>query len=122
MKIAIGSSDPRSSAGSYVVNLSVIFFAPFRRQALRCFDVLCLRVLVSAAQQDDDGAAPLHEIDSVARAMVDSEFADSLADRLHIPCIPKGQAIKARGDQSAYSFIPEPYAPLAEGFGLQEID
>src|ERR1035441_10085411 len=92
MKIAIPSSEPRSSAGSYVVNFSAICITPFLCQAFCCLNVLCLCALIAAAQQDDDGVAPLLKVDSKARSMIDSQLTDALPHRLHIPCMSKSRS------------------------------
>src|ERR1035441_7177096 len=78
-----------------------IFFAPFRSQALRCLNVLRLCAFVSAAQKNDDGVASLFEVNPVAGAIIDAQFADAKPYRLHIPSVPKARrsrrdAIRAR--------------------------
>ena len=62
---------------------------------LRCFDVLRLRAFVAAAQQDDDRVPPLLEVDAVSRAIMDAQFANPMAYRLHIPRMTKGEAVQS---------------------------
>ena len=103
-----------------MVSFLAMFLTQFRRQALRCFDVIRLYALVAAARQDDDGIAPLLEVDTVAMAIIDLQFANFLSYWLTIPCIPKGWTIKARRDQCTYPFALEPYSPFPEGLGMFE--
>jgi|AntDeeMetageno51_2_1112566.scaffolds.fasta_scaffold03284_1 hypothetical protein len=65
-------------------------FAPCFSQALCGIDVLHLRAFVSAAQQDDDRASSLLEVDAVSMAMVNTQFADSLPYEFHIARKTKG--------------------------------
>ena len=94
-KTAIASSDPRSLGGR-IWSISQPFSSLHSSATASSFDVLSLRALVSAAQQNDDLLAPSHEINSVPRPIVDAQFADSPAHRLHIPRIPIRQPIKSR--------------------------
>jgi hypothetical protein len=54
--------------------------------------------------------------------MVDSQLADSLPYRPHIPCISKSQAIKARRNKTPYPLVLETHAPFSESLGLLQID
>jgi hypothetical protein len=76
-----------------VVNFSAIIFAPFFRQSLRRLDVLRLRALVAAAQQNDDGVAAPLKVDPVARTIVDAQFADPLSDWLHVARVSIRQTV-----------------------------
>jgi hypothetical protein len=98
----------------------VIFFAPFRCQALGCSDVFRLCALVSAAQQNDDGVAPLLEVNAEAWSIIDAQFADAFSYWHDISGISIGQAIQARSNQAANPLVLKPYALLPEGSRLQK--
>ena len=83
-------------------------------QALCSLDVLRLRAFVTAAQQDDDRASSLLEVDAVSRAMVNTQFADSLPHGLHIARKTKGEAVQSGRHQDARSFVLEPRSPFPE--------
>lgn len=53
---------------------------------------------------------------------MDAQFTDSPPDRLHIPDMTESEAVKARRDQDARPFIPEPDPPLPECFRLLYLD
>jgi hypothetical protein len=53
---------------------------------------------------------------------VDAQFADAVANRLNVACVPIGETIQAGGDQGSGSLIPELHPPFAECFGLLELE
>jgi hypothetical protein len=59
---------------------------------------LRLAALVAAAQQQDEGAAALLEIDPVTRTIVNPKLAYPLANRSDIARQPFGQAQESGGD------------------------
>ena len=93
-------------------------FTPFFSQALCRLDVLRLRAFVPTAQQNNDGVAPLLEINAVSRAMVDAQFADALSYGFRIPRKSKGETVQAGRDQATRPLILEPCSPLPECLGL----
>lgn len=54
--------------------------------------------------------------------MVDSQFADSFANRLDIAQVTISQPIQTRRNQRASALVFQSLAPLAEGFGLLEFE
>ena len=88
---------------------------------LRRFDISSLRALVAAAKQNDDRVSPLLKIDTVAGAVVDAQFADTITDRLDIACMPLGQPIQPRSDHRPGAVILEPLAPLSKRLGLLQL-
>jgi hypothetical protein len=95
---------------------------PFFRQTFRRLDVLRLRALVAAAQKDNHGITLALEIDPVAGAMVDAQFADPVADRLHVARMSIGKAVETREDHASRPFILEPRPPFPERLGLFQLN
>ena len=99
-----------------------MFLTPFRRPALRRFDVPILCALVSAAQEDNEHISALLKVDSVARTIVDSQLADALANRFHITGVPKCKSIQTRGNQGKCTLVFEFRSPPPECLGLLEFN
>jgi hypothetical protein len=75
----------RCSAGSQsVVSRGIRIDLKFCCHPFGGLDVSGLSAPVPAAKEDDDLLAALNEIDAVAWTMVDSQFGDPIADRLHV--------------------------------------
>jgi len=53
--------------------------------------------LVAAAEQNDQQVSALHVIDPVSGSIVDTKFADALADRLAVARIAERQAADQTG-------------------------
>jgi hypothetical protein len=81
-----------------------------------------LGAFIATAQQDDDGLAALVEIDTLARAEMNSQFANSLSYRFHITCMAIYKAIQARCNQTARPLILQIQSPFAKGFSLLEFN
>ena len=68
------------------------------RERLSPRNVLVLRFLFSAAQQDDDLVSVPDEVNAKAGSMMDAQFADAFANGLHIARIPELQTADTRRD------------------------
>lgn len=86
------------------------------------FDVLRLGALVAAATQNDDRVYPLLKIDAVAGAILDAQFADTIANRLGVAGVPLSQPIQSRGDHRTRTMVLEPQAPLSERLRLLQFE
>jgi hypothetical protein len=58
-------------------------------------DVLLLRSLVTATQQDHQGVTPLHEVDTIARTIIDAQFVDAVSDRFDVPGVAERKPANA---------------------------
>ena len=65
---------------------------------LRSLDIGVLGSLVAAAQHDDQHSAALHEVEPVARAVIDPRFRNAFANRLHIAEIAQFEPAEARNN------------------------
>jgi hypothetical protein len=54
-------------------------------------------------------------------AVVDTQFADALANRLGVACVPLGQPIQSRSDNRTSPVILEPLAPLSKRLCLLKL-
>ena len=88
---------------------------------LRRFDVFRLRALIAPAKQNDDRASALLKIDTVAGAVVDTQFADALANRFSVATVSLSQPIQSRSDYRSGAVILEPLAPLSKRLGLLQL-
>src|ERR1700722_11836977 len=70
-------------------------------------DILGLGALVAAAEQDDQKVPALHVIDPVSWAVVDTKFADALADRFYVARIAERQATHPTGDFRLGPSVPQ---------------
>ena len=57
-----------------------------------------MRVLVSAAEKQNEFLATLNEVNPITGAVVDAEFADALSDRSCVSGITKRQPINSLHD------------------------
>ena len=88
---------------------------------LRRFDVFCLGALVATAKQNNDRASAPLKIDTVAGAVVDTQFTNSFADRLSVACVPLSQPVQSRSDHRASAVVLEPLAPLPKSLCLLQL-
>src|SRR4029079_19473170 len=88
----------------------------FFSQALRSLDIFGLSTLVTTTKQKDDGFALPAKINAISRSVVDAQFADTLAEGLHVAGVSVGEAIKPGRDRRASTLIPELRPPFAENF------
>src|SRR6218665_1901789 len=107
MNATMDSSEDRPSAGSNVVSFSAMSFTPFLCETLCCPDVPVLASLVAAAEQHDDGFATLLEIDPVAGAMVDTQFAHAVPNRLHIARMAIGRPVESGENHAPCAVIAQ---------------
>ena len=84
-------------------------------------DVFLLTALVARTKQHDDRASPLLKTDAVSRPVVDTQFADALANRLDVACVPLSQPIQSRSDHRSGAVIPEPHTPLSKRLCLLQL-
>jgi hypothetical protein len=74
--------------------------------------------LVAAAQKQDHVFSAAAEVDPVTGAVIDPQFADAVANRLHIayqPCLNPDDPL---GDAFLCPPVLEGAEPFREGFGL----
>jgi len=84
-------------------------------------DVFRLSALVATAKQNDDHASTFLKVDAVTGTIVDTQFADALANRLGVAGIPLGQPIQSRSDNRTSPVILEPQAPLSKRLCLLQL-
>ncbi len=71
------------------------------------FDITLLAGLVSAAQENQDFASALNEVDSVPRAVINSHLADAMTNGFDIARVAEPEAIDPHLDASGSSPIPQ---------------
>jgi hypothetical protein len=89
----------------------MVWFSPssilqFARQFFGESNVRSLRILVSAAEKQNDFLAALNEVNPIAGALMDAEFTDALSNRNCVSGIAKRQPINSLQDFRAGSDIP----------------
>jgi hypothetical protein len=77
------------------------------------FDILCLRSFIATAQDDDERLTVLRVINAVARAVVDAQLANAVADALPVTQESGLQAVETRHDPCTRRAIPEVREPLS---------
>ena len=78
-------------------------------------DVFRLSALVATAKQNDDYASTFLKVDAVTGAIVDTQFADALANRHGVAGIPLGgKASPAVGQFIAFLKTPAAIAVMKE--------
>jgi hypothetical protein len=85
-------------------------------------DVLVLRGLVAATQQDDEDVAVVQVVDPVARAHIESELGRPLADRPHIAWVALGEAVEPTDDTCLASMILQLVDPCLELVGPENFE
>jgi len=85
-------------------------------QPQRGLNVLGLRAFVAARQQHHQHIAELLEIHAIARAMVDAQLRNSLADRRYVARVAQRQAFDSRLDASTTLNVTQAIKPMHEGF------
>ena len=78
----------------------------------RGFDVPLLRALVPATKENDSDITRPDEIDPIARSIMDTQFANAIANRSDVPFMTKGKPVQAGRNQSLAPFIlqlPKPF-------------
>jgi len=80
-----------------------------------------LRALVAAAQKDDENVAAPHEIDAIARPMIDPEFADA-SKELGISHESRLESNDSLGDALLCAAIRKLVQPVAKDYGLADFD
>src|SRR5450756_1944200 len=79
---------------------------------------MCIRGLVSTAQEQDDGLAGLLEVNAVTRAVGHPHLAHAFSNRLNVTGIAEAKAFNAGSDLRLGFLIREICQPLVELFGL----
>jgi hypothetical protein len=88
----------------------------FLRHGLCCSDVPVRCSLVAVDQEHDQFRAALNEIDSIAWAIIDAQFADSFADRLDVA----EQSSLQPGNAALGVLIPEIGKSVFENISLAD--
>jgi hypothetical protein len=78
------------------------------RQFLSTYEVTVLAGLVASAQQDDDRACPLDELQPVARPVVNAGLAHAIADRSDVTEVAFFHAVKAGGNRRPGAHVAKP--------------
>src|SRR4051812_12521787 len=93
-------SDSKNFATSnFRVFNAIALLLQFPRHRLGGFDIPILTALVAAAEQNDDLAGLLDEIDPVAGADMQAQLADAITDRAHVAKIASGEPVDPPGDR-----------------------
>ena len=87
-------------------------------KAQSSFDVRNLRALIAACQQNHNFTADSFEIYSVARAVIDPQFRNSLTHRLDVSGVARGKALNPDLDPCTRTDIVQPVKPPGKHFGL----
>ena len=78
-------------------------------------DVVLLRGLVPADQEEDDLASALSEIQTIARTVVDAQLVHTASDRLVVAEVArKGNAPDAQVDSRLRIGVAQPLEPLGK--------
>lgn len=84
--------------------------------------VSLLSILVAAAKQDDDGLAFAHEIEPIARPVVDAHFEDAIPHTSCVPEITQSNVRQADIDTSDRAPIMQTLKPSLECRTLDNLD
>jgi hypothetical protein len=83
---------------------------------------LACELLSPPASKDDQGPSTPLEIHAIAGAVVDSQFRDALAGRLHISWIPSAEPLNPGLNAGSRPQITEVVKPPSEGLSLSNLD
>jgi hypothetical protein len=85
-------------------------------------DILSLRALVSATQQNDDRCAVLHIVHAIARSIVDPHFHDALTDAPGVSRISPLHTTDAGDDPRNGIVVLQATQPVRKFRGLAHLD
>src|SRR5258708_21279047 len=92
------------------------------RELLSPLDVLLLRALVSAGQQDHNLCSAMHMVDPLSRPMVDTHFQDAPTDASGIAGISRLHVANAADNARDRIGVPEAAQPARKLRRLAHLD
>ncbi len=85
-------------------------------------NVLLLRLLIAAGEQDDERDAASNEIHSITGPVIDAHLRDATADGPHVTWIADLQAVDARLDAPLRTAIAQTCEPVSKDRGLANLN
>src|SRR4051794_36224005 len=106
----MSSSVSRYSASSKGLVFVIMLLQP-RCQLSCAFNIPFLGVLVPTAEKHNQRRSSLREIHSIARAIIDAQFANSAAHRFGVAWVAERHSADADKNFVSRGTVPQPFEP-----------